>query len=173
MEYTLATCPFFRDHLTSQQEAGATFIELGQRLQHAKGRVAHGDWLPELKKAGIPVQVAQRAMWLANAGVNASPVTHLGIRRSLELLARGKDGDPMTGAGGQRCSGVRRLPATGWPRRRRGRNARGRGAGLAGRSEGVDERWRRRTSAPGSMPNRSVTHNGTALLIPKIYNEHF
>ena len=71
---------------------------MGQRLQHAKGRVAHGDWLPELKKAGIPVQVAQRAMRLANAGVNASPVTHLGIRRSLELLACGKDGDPMTGA---------------------------------------------------------------------------
>ena len=81
----------------SQAEAGATFIELGKRLQQAKGRVPHGAWLPALKEIGVPVQVAQRAMRLANAGVKCVTVTHLGIRRCVELLASGHDGDRMTG----------------------------------------------------------------------------
>ena len=59
------------DLIVSHQRLGALLIE-------AKSMLKHGEWLPWLDDAGIPVQTAQRAMKLAGYGFKNDTLSYLG-----------------------------------------------------------------------------------------------
>jgi hypothetical protein len=70
-------------------------IRAGKLLIEAKALVAHGQWLPLLKEAGISIQIAQRYMRLAHIPPDKYvTVTHLGIRAALDKIAQhAEEGD--------------------------------------------------------------------------------
>ncbi len=98
MEHMTEASECWRQYRATRAETAGSFITMGQRLAKARTTTPHGEWLPALKRAGIPVRAAQRAMKLANAGVEMRHVTHLGIGCCLELLAGGNDVEPFSGA---------------------------------------------------------------------------
>lgn len=69
-------------------QVGVGLVEIGNRLLEAKAQLGHGEWLPWLEeKAQFSVAQAQRFMRLAKEYSNTSPVTNLGMRKALALLA--------------------------------------------------------------------------------------
>jgi hypothetical protein len=63
--------------------------EAGQCLLEAKELVSHGQWLLWLKETGIPPRMAQRYAQLAQLPQDKyDTVSHLGLRRVLELIGR-------------------------------------------------------------------------------------
>lgn len=74
----------------AQKTAAEKALEAGHLLAEAKMEVAHGEWLPFLKRATIPERQAQRLMLLHRSCMKADTVSDLGIRGALEFLARAK-----------------------------------------------------------------------------------
>lgn len=69
-------------------QVGTGLIEIGNRLIEAKEQLDHGEWLPWLEDQVQFSEVqAQRFMRLAKNYPNPSPVTDLGMRKALALLA--------------------------------------------------------------------------------------
>ena len=65
------------------------YLEAGRALCDAKALVKHGEWLPFLERAGIPVRRAQRQMRLADIGLKNDTVTFLGgVGATLAMSAR-------------------------------------------------------------------------------------
>ena len=65
-------------------------IELGTMLNDAKTNCDHGSWLPFLKRSGVPERWAQRFMQISRSGLNSDTVADLGIKGTLEYLAKRK-----------------------------------------------------------------------------------
>lgn len=71
-----------------KSQVGSGLVEIGNRLLEAKAQLSHGEWLPWLEdKVQFSVSQAQRFMRLAKEYSNTSPVTYLGARKALALLA--------------------------------------------------------------------------------------
>ncbi|TIR50674.1 MAG: DUF3102 domain-containing protein, partial [Mesorhizobium sp.] len=68
--------------------AAAQAIQAGHSLIEAKNLVAHGEWLPFLREAGISERQAQRYMVLARSGLKPDTVSLLGgIKAALEYVS--------------------------------------------------------------------------------------
>lgn len=65
-------------------------IETGNLLCQAKDACKHGDWLPFLKRAGVADRQAQRLMQVARSGLKPDTIAGLGIKGTLEYLAKRK-----------------------------------------------------------------------------------
>ncbi|WOH55373.1 DUF3102 domain-containing protein [Bradyrhizobium sp. BWC-3-1] len=61
-------------------------MEAGRLLVAAKGDCKHGEWLPFLKRAGVPERKAQRLMQIAESNLKSDTVTDLGIGGALRFL---------------------------------------------------------------------------------------
>jgi hypothetical protein len=70
----------------AHKEAVGKAIEAGHLLVAAKGDCKHGEWLPFLKRAGVPERKAQRLMQIAESNLKYDTVTDLGIGGALRLL---------------------------------------------------------------------------------------
>lgn len=69
-------------------QVGGGLVDIGNRLLEAKAQLPHGEWLPWLEeKAEFSISQANRFMRLAKEYSNSSPVTNLGTRKALALLA--------------------------------------------------------------------------------------
>ncbi|WP_095087781.1 DUF3102 domain-containing protein [Mesorhizobium sophorae] len=68
--------------------AAAKAMQAGHALIEAKSLVAHGEWLPFLKEAGVAERQAQRYMVLARSGLKPDTVTDLGgIKAALQYVS--------------------------------------------------------------------------------------
>ncbi len=77
---------------SAEKIAADAAIVIGRSLVEAKGMVAHGEWLPFLKQAGIHERTAQRLMALADAiaesNLKSDIVSDLGgVTPTLRFLA--------------------------------------------------------------------------------------
>ena len=84
------------DEITRSYErmAAAAAINSGELLIQAKEACQHGEWLPFLARAGMPERKAQRLMQLAHSGLKPDTVSDLGIKGSLELIAKRRFPEP-------------------------------------------------------------------------------
>ena len=71
-----------------KQQAGSAILEIGRRLNEAKARLSHGEWLPWLEdQVQFSEATAQRFMRIAREYGNPALVTDLGAGKALQLLA--------------------------------------------------------------------------------------
>lgn len=71
-----------------KQQAGMAILEIGRRLIEAKAQLGHGEWLPYLRdRVDFSRATANRMMRLAKEYSNCSPVSNLGAKKALQLLA--------------------------------------------------------------------------------------
>lgn len=84
------------DEVTRSYErmAAAGAIASGEMLLQAKDACRHGEWLPFLARAGMPERKAQRLMQIAHSGLKPDTVSDLGIRATLELIAKRRFPEP-------------------------------------------------------------------------------
>lgn len=72
-------------------------LEAGRLLLQAKDECRHGEWLPFLKRAGVPERKAQRLMTLARSGLKSDTVSDLGgVKATLEFLTKRELPEPGT-----------------------------------------------------------------------------
>lgn len=60
-------------------------LALGRDLIEAKSLMPHGEWLPFLKAANVPIRTAQRAMKLHRLGLPKTTIVAFGINDALAL----------------------------------------------------------------------------------------
>ena len=77
-------------------EAAADYLETGRLLAEAKAECGHGQWLPFLARAGIPVRTAQRMTRLAASGLSAETLAAQGIRATLAGMGRPEKNDTVS-----------------------------------------------------------------------------
>lgn len=84
------------DEVTRSYErmAAAGAIASGEMLLQAKDACRHGEWLPFLARAGMPERKAQRLMQIAHSGLKPDTVSDLGIKGTLELIAKRRFPEP-------------------------------------------------------------------------------
>lgn len=71
-----------------KRQAGRAFIEIGRRLNEAKERLPHGEWLPWLKeRAAFSERTAQDFMKLAKEYGESAEIADLGAAKALALMA--------------------------------------------------------------------------------------
>lgn len=71
-----------------KRQAGGAIIEIGRRLNEAKNRLEHGEWLPWLReKIDLSERSAQNFMRLAKEYDKSAEIADLGASKALALLA--------------------------------------------------------------------------------------
>ena len=71
-----------------KRQAGQSIIEIGKRLNEAKERLCHGEWLPWLReKVDISERSAQDFMRLAREYSESAEIADLGATKALALMA--------------------------------------------------------------------------------------
>lgn len=71
-----------------KRQAGRAFIEIGRRLNEAKERLSHGEWLPWLKeRVAFSERTAQDFMRLAKEYGESAEIADLGAAKALALMA--------------------------------------------------------------------------------------
>lgn len=71
-----------------KRQAGSAIIEIGRRLNEAKERLSHGEWLPWLQeKVDFSERSAQNFMRLAREYEKSAEIADLGASKALALLA--------------------------------------------------------------------------------------
>ena len=82
----------FRLGRSKSVEAAQAYLDCGSMLAEAKAECDHGEWIPFLKRAGIPERTAQRMMKLAASGESAETLADKGIKAALAgMVQRGKN----------------------------------------------------------------------------------
>jgi hypothetical protein len=74
------------DSENAHKESVTKALEAGRLLVAAKADCKHGEWLPFLKRAGVPERKAQRLMQIAESNLKSDTVTDLGISGALRFL---------------------------------------------------------------------------------------
>ena len=71
-----------------KRQAGRAFIEIGRRLNEAKERLSHGEWLPWLReRVAFSERTAQDFMRLAKEYGESAEIADLGAAKALALMA--------------------------------------------------------------------------------------
>ena len=71
-----------------KRQAGRAFIEIGRRLNEAKERLPHGEWLPWLReRVAFSERTAQDFMRLAKEYGESAEIADLGAAKALALMA--------------------------------------------------------------------------------------
>lgn len=105
----------FRRGQARSVEAAAAYLDCGRLLAEAKAECQHGEWLPFLARAAIPVRTGQRMMRLAASGIDEATLAAQGVRAALAGMGRPAKNDTVTyleppakGAAGASSPGKRR-----------------------------------------------------------------
>lgn len=80
--------------IVAQRTTAEKAVEAGRLLCQAKEECPHGDWAPFLERAGIRDRQARRLMQIARSGLEIGHVSEMGIKGTLEYLAKCKLPDP-------------------------------------------------------------------------------
>ena len=83
-------------------EAAKVHLECGSMLVEAKAECRHGEWLPFLRRAGIPERSAQRRMQVFASGMGAEDIVKEGgLKGAAASLAKPRNPSPVTDLDGQ------------------------------------------------------------------------